>query len=212
MGRGLQGRLFSGRRGGAGGGPAGRRATASGPDRAGQSGAEAGDGGRNRSPRVREASVSLWQGIVLGLVQGLTEFLPVSSSGHLVLVEALTGVHFTGVAVEVSLHVATLGSLLVLCGARLWGIGRGLLRGDGRSMRYAALLVVATIPAGVIGVLFHRQIEERFHSLTWIGDQFIITGMMLLATRWSRGDRDLPSLAAAVGIGFGQAFAILPAI
>src|SRR2546428_1745374 len=79
-------------------------------------------------------------------------------------------------------------------------------------MRYAALLVVATIPAGVIGVLFHRQIEERFHSLTWLGVQFIITGMMLWATRWSRGDRDLPSLAAAVGIGFGQAFAILPAI
>src|SRR2546428_14048192 len=74
-------------------------------------------------------------------------------------------------------------------------------------MRYAALLVVATIPAGVIGVLFHRQIEERFHSLTWLGLQFIITGMMLWATRWSRGDRDLPSVAAAIGIGFGQAFA-----
>src|SRR3989441_7961078 len=73
-------------------------------------------------------------------------------------------------------------------------------------------LVVARIPAGVIGVLFPRQIEERFHSLTWLGVQFIITGMMLWATRWSRGDRDLPSLAAAVGIGFGQAFAILPAI
>src|SRR5256712_13959109 len=79
-------------------------------------------------------------------------------------------------------------------------------------MRYAALLVVATIPAGVIGVLFHRQIEERFHSLTWLGVQFIITGIMLWATRCSRGDRDLPSVAAAVGIGFGQAFAILPAI
>src|SRR5207245_5474318 len=55
-------------------------------------------------------------------------------------------------------------------------------------------------------------IEERFHSLTWLGVQFIITGMMLWATRWSRGDRDLPSVAAAIGIGFGQAFAILPAI
>ena len=156
--------------------------------------------------------MNLWQGIVLGLVQGLTEFLPISSSGHLVLVEALTGVHFTDVTVEVSLHVATLGSVLVLYGPRLWGITRGLLRGDGPSVRYAALLVVATIPAALIGVLFHRQIEERFHSLTWLGVQFVITGLILWLTRGPRGERALPSAGAATGIGFAQAFAILPAI
>ena len=156
--------------------------------------------------------MTLWQGIVLGLVQGLTEFLPISSSGHLVLVEALTGVHFTDVTVEVSLHVATLGSVLVLYGPRLWGITRGLLRGDGPSVRYAALLVVATIPAGLIGVLFHRQIEERFHSLAWLGVQFVITGVILWLTRGPRGERDVPSVRAATTIGFAQAFAILPAI
>jgi undecaprenyl-diphosphatase len=145
-------------------------------------------------------------------VQGLTEFLPVSSSGHLVLVEALTGVHFTDVTVEVSLHVATLGSVLVVFGERLWGIARGVLRGDGRSVRYAVLLVVATIPAGLIGVLFNRQIEEQFHSLLWLGVQFGVTGLILWWTRTPRGDGDLPSVAGATGIGFAQAFAILPAI
>jgi len=156
--------------------------------------------------------MTLLQGIVLGLVQGLTEFLPISSSGHLVLVEALTGVHFTDVTVEVSLHVATLGSVLVLYGPRLWGIARGVLRGDGPSLRYAGLLVAATIPAGLIGVLFHRQIEERFHSLTWLGVQFVITGLILWWTRGPRGERDVPSVGAATAIGFAQAFAILPAI
>jgi undecaprenyl-diphosphatase len=156
--------------------------------------------------------VNLWQGILLGLVQGLTEFLPISSSGHLVLVEALTGVHFTDVTVEVSLHVATLGSVLVVFGERLWGIVRGVLRGDGRSVRYALLLVVATIPAGVIGVLFNRQIEEQFHSLLWLGVQFVVTGFILWWTRTPRGDGDLPSVAGATGIGFAQAFSILPAI
>jgi undecaprenyl-diphosphatase len=156
--------------------------------------------------------VTLWQGVVLGLVQGLTEFLPISSSGHLVLVEALSGVHFTDVSVEVSLHVATLGSVLVLYGARLWAITRGVLRGDAASVRYAALLVVATIPAGLIGVLFHRQIEERFHSLSWLGVQFIITGALLWWTRGARGEGQVPSVGLATGIGCAQAFAILPAI
>ena len=156
--------------------------------------------------------MNLWQGILLGLVQGVTEFLPVSSSGHLVLVEALTGVHFTDVTVEVSLHVATLGSLLFVYGRRLWEIAGGVLRGDGPSVRYAALLAIATIPAGVVGILFHRQIEDRFHSLFWLGVQFLITGAILWWTRGPRGDRTLPSVGAATGIGFAQAFAILPAI
>lgn len=156
--------------------------------------------------------MNLWQGLVLGLVQGLTEFLPVSSSGHLVLVEALTGVHFQDVSVEVSLHVATLGSVLVLYGRRLWQIARGVLRRDPASVRYAGLLILATIPAGLVGVLFHRQIEERFHSLTWLGVQFLITGGILWMTRGPRGERELPTPAAATGIGFAQAVAILPAI
>jgi undecaprenyl-diphosphatase len=156
--------------------------------------------------------MSLWQGLLLGLVQGLTEFLPVSSSGHLVLVEALTGVHFTDVTVEVSLHVATLASVLVLYGRRLWEVIRGVFSGDGPSVRYAVLLVIATIPAGLIGVLLHRQIEEAFHSLAWLGIQFLITGAILWTTRGPTGERTAPSVGAATAIGFAQAFAILPAI
>jgi undecaprenyl-diphosphatase len=157
--------------------------------------------------------MNLWQGLILGLVQGLTEFLPVSSSGHLVLVEALTGVHFTDVTVEVSLHVATLASVLVLYGRRLWAIVRGVVAGDGPSVRYAVLLVIATIPAGVIGVLFHHQIEDAFHSLMWLGIQFLITGVILWSTRRSSGGtQTVPSTGAATAIGFAQAFAILPAI
>lgn len=159
--------------------------------------------------------MNVWQGLVLGLVQGLTEFLPVSSSGHLVLAEALTGVHFTDVTVEVSLHVATLASVLVLYGRRLWEIVRGVLSGDGPSVRYAMLLVIATIPAGLIGVLFHRQIEAAFHSLAWLGVQFLITGAILWSTRsplGRGGDQTVPSTGAATVIGFAQAFSILPAI
>jgi undecaprenyl-diphosphatase len=156
--------------------------------------------------------VNYWQAVVLGLVQGLTEFLPVSSSGHLVLAEALTGVKTPGVFVEVVLHVATLGSVLILYGRRLWEITCGLLRWSAENVRYVALLVVATIPAALVGVLFKTAIESRFHSLPWLGIEFIVTGFILWSTRWFTGDRTLPGWGGAFGIGVAQALAILPAI
>lgn len=150
-----------------------------------------------------------WQGVVLGLVQGLTEFLPVSSSGHLRVIEVLTGVKAPGVFVEVSLHVATLFAVLVVYGARLWSIVRGVLTGDAASLRRAGLLVVATIPAALLGVLFHKQVEEAATSLQFIGICFIVTGVALWSTRGRGGARPEPNLGGAVGIGLAQSVAAL---
>jgi len=150
--------------------------------------------------------MTLWQGIVLGLVQGLTEFLPVSSSGHLRVLEVVTGVHTPGVFVEVALHVATLGSVLVVYGARLWAIARGVLARRPAELRTAGLLVLATVPAGVVGVLFHRQVEAA-RSLLIIGAGFLVTGFMNWSTRRLAGARAEPTVGVAVGIGFAQALA-----
>jgi undecaprenyl-diphosphatase len=153
--------------------------------------------------------VTLWQGLLLGLVQGLTEFLPVSSSGHLRVLEVITGVHTPGVFVEVALHVATLGSVLVVYGGRLWSIVRGVLARRPEDLRIAGLLLLATIPAGVIGVVFHRQVEAAA-SLVLVGLGFLVTGFMNWSTRrFGGGDRPQPSVGAAVGIGFAQAVAAL---
>ena len=150
--------------------------------------------------------MTLWQGIVLGLVQGLTEFLPVSSSGHLRVLEVVTGVHTPGVFVEVMLHVATLGSVLVVYGARLWAIVRGVLARRPAELRTAGLLLLATLPAGVIGVLFHRQVEAGA-SLFIVGTGFLLTGFMNWSTRRLAGSRSEPTVGVAVGIGFAQALA-----
>jgi len=150
--------------------------------------------------------MTLWQAVVLGLVQGLTEFLPVSSSGHLRVLEVATGVHTPGVFVEVALHVATLGSVLVVYGARLWAIGRGVVARRPDDLRTAGLLVLATLPAGVIGVAFHRQVEAAA-SLLLVGTGFLVTGLMNWSTRRLAGSRPAPTVGVAVGIGFAQALA-----
>jgi undecaprenyl-diphosphatase len=150
--------------------------------------------------------MTLWQGIVLGVVQGLTEFLPVSSSGHLRVLEVVTGVHTPGVFVEVTLHVATLGSVLVVYGARLWAIARGVLARRSEDLRVAGLLVLATLPAGLIGVALHRQVEAGA-SLYVVGAGFLLTGFFNWSTRRLAGTRPEPSVGVAVGIGFAQALA-----
>jgi len=153
--------------------------------------------------------MTLWQGMLLGLVQGLTEFLPVSSSGHLALVEALTGVKTPGVFVEVMLHVATLGSVLLVYGPRLARIAVGALRGQPEDLRYVGYLVLGTIPAGIIGVLLHRVLEERFHTLVYVGIGFVLTGILLWSTRRRHGTRLRPTAGTASIVGLGQASAVL---
>ncbi|MES1239366.1 MAG: undecaprenyl-diphosphate phosphatase, partial [Chloroflexota bacterium] len=116
----------------------------------------------------------LIQAVVLGLVQGLTEFLPVSSSGHLILVPALLGWHdpfIDSLAFSVMLHIATLLALLLYFQAdwrRLIPAGLASLRersiGDDPDRRLAWLLVVATIPAVIVGVLFNDVIETTFRE------------------------------------------------
>jgi undecaprenyl-diphosphatase len=156
-----------------------------------------------------------FQAAVLGLVQGLTEFLPVSSSGHLVLAEALLGVRLPGVFVEVALHVATLLAVFIVYWQRIVELLHGAARGDKGTWRYLGLLLIATIPAGVIGVLFKNYFENSFHSMTTLGIQFVVTGVILWSTRWlgQRGTgTSEPSMSGSLVIGFGQAFAIIPAI
>src|SRR2546429_5167531 len=144
--------------------------------------------------------MTLWQGIILGLVQGLTEFLPVSSSGHLRVLEVVTGVHTPGVFVEVTLHVATLGSVLVMYGPRLWAITRGVLARRPAELRTAGLLVLATVPAGVVGGLFHRQVEAA-PPLGLGGPGVPVTGVRKWSPGGARGNRPRPAARVPRGDG-----------
>ena len=98
--------------------------------------------------------MSVWEAIFLGALQGATEFLPVSSSGHLVVGQTLLGMEIQGVQFEVAVHVATLISVLVIYRDRLIELMSGTLRRDRDAVRYIGLLALATLPAGIVGVFF----------------------------------------------------------
>lgn len=127
-----------------------------------------------------------FQAFILGLVQGLTEFLPVSSSGHLVIAGTLLDVATPGVFVEVALHVGTLLSVLIVYRKRLAKLVTGAIRREPGAWRYLGLLLLASVPAGLVGVLLKDQIEEAFGAPWVTGLLLIVTGFVLWTTRKSR--------------------------
>jgi len=141
--------------------------------------------------------------VVLGIVQGLTEFLPVSSSGHLVLVQSiLPGFEQPGVLLDVILHVGTMAAVLVY-------FRYEILRMSIADIKY---LVVGSIPAVIIGLLFQNVIEDLFLSTTVVGVALLVTAAMNFFTDRASARREKMNFVDATVIGLGQAFAIIPGI
>ena len=155
-----------------------------------------------------------WEGAILGFLQGATEFLPVSSSGHLVMGQALLGLRLPGLGFEVALHLATLISVLVVYRERIGSLLAGVVRGDSPSLRYAGLLVVASIPAALVGIGFEERFEALF-DIPWVtGVALVVTGVILWTSRAAlrREPQRAPGLVDAVLMGIAQAAAIIPGI
>jgi undecaprenyl-diphosphatase len=158
--------------------------------------------------------VTFWQGILLGIVQGLTEFLPISSSGHLVVAQAAVGLSVPGVLVEVALHVATLLAVAVVYARRLLALAAGAVGGDREAWRDIGLLALASVPAAVVGLALADMFERAFDSMLAVGIDFLVTGAILWSTRRpaATAKAPRPGWAGAVGIGVAQALAIMPGI
>lgn len=158
--------------------------------------------------------MSAWQAVLLGIVQGATEFLPISSSGHLVMGQELLGVRIPGVAFEVALHVATLLSVIVVYWARLARLIVGALRGERDAWRYLARLAVATVPAGVAGVAGGDLVERVFEDAAVSGVALLVTGAFLWTMRWAlpRADRQTLGWWDALLVGLAQGVALVPGI
>jgi undecaprenyl-diphosphatase len=130
-----------------------------------------------------------WEALVLGVVQGLTEFFPVSSSGHLVLTQAVLGLESEGILFEVAVHVATLLSVLIVYRVRIWSLIRGCLGLESESAwPYVLKLGLATIPAAVIGFSLHDWFSARFDDPVFAGTMILVTGSFVWSSRWVRDD------------------------
>lgn len=154
------------------------------------------------------------EAIALGILQGLTEFLPVSSSGHLVLAQAVLGIELPGVLFEVAVHVATLCAVVWVYRKRVGELARGALTGERASLAYVGLLLLASVPAGLAGVLAANFIEAQFERPLLTAGLLLVTGAIIYTLRWTvpRAQRPLPGPWRALAVGASQAAAILPGI
>ena len=176
--------------------------------------------------------MDLIQALVLGIVQGLTEFLPVSSSAHLLIVPWLfgwTGGAVTSIAFDVALHMGTALAVIVYFASDWRRLITALVRaiaerriGDDPDRRLAVLIVIASIPAGIVGVLGESQIDDLFHQqenlrvgLYIIATMMIIMGgLLLLAERLGKRELDMNQiqLPTAAIVGLAQALALIPGV
>lgn len=160
--------------------------------------------------------MSVWEAILLGIIQGLTEFLPVSSSGHIEL-----GKFFLGSKLEDNLlfsivvHAATALSTVVIFRKEIGRLLMGLLQFQwNEEAEFAAKIIISMIPVGLVGVLFKKQIESFFEGqITLVASMLLCTGLLLLFAHYARPKEGTEvSFGKAFMIGIAQAIAILPGI
>lgn len=165
------------------------------------------------------------QALLMGLLQGLTEYLPVSSSGHLTIASTLFGIDGEeNMLFTIMVHVATVLSTIVILGGEIWNIIKGMFgplnngaQGLNRlnpGQRYVLNILVSMIPIGIVGVFFKEQVEAIFGSgMTIVGICLLVTALLLTFSYYARPrERENISLGHAFIIGLAQAIAVLPGL
>jgi|TARA_X000001036_G_scaffold315201_1_gene293655 undecaprenyl-diphosphatase len=150
------------------------------------------------------------EGIILGIIQGLTEFLPISSSGHLVLVQEILGLELPGNDFEILLHLGTLCSILVVFFKDIKNIF--LTVSSKETQRFILMIIIGTLPALIIGLGLKDLIAELFDNLLVVGFALIFTGLTLISSFYFNRQKNEYSIFRSFLIGIAQAVAIIPGI
>lgn len=159
--------------------------------------------------------MSVIEGIILGIVQGLTEFLPVSSSGHIELGKAILNINTAdNLLFSIVVHGATALSTIIVFRKEIYGIFKGLFQfKNNESFNYALKILISMIPVGLIGIFFEDRINALFTgNVVFVGFMLVITGILLTFTYYTKNTTKEVSYDRAIIIGIVQALAILPGI
>jgi undecaprenyl-diphosphatase len=163
--------------------------------------------------------LGLFQAILLGLLQGVTEFLPISSSGHLVLAERLLNVGTEDIVFNVFVHFGTFVAVVVYFREEIgdiiigvWSWLRGKENPDREEALLAGYIAVGTIPAVIVGVAFRGYIETAFQSPVFASAMLVCTGLILLSTRFAVSKERRVKTKSSFMIGCAQAIAMFPGI
>ncbi|MBD3204333.1 hypothetical protein GF327_08630 [Candidatus Woesearchaeota archaeon] len=155
--------------------------------------------------------VTLRQAIILGIIQGITEWLPISSSGHLVLASEFLQLD-NSVGFNVFLHLASFFVILFYFRKELFELITGVLNKKKESINYTLYLGIASVPIAVTGFLLNNTLKEMFDSTLSVGISLIITSILLFFSRYPIKKSENISLKNSLVIGFFQAIAIFPGI
>lgn len=161
--------------------------------------------------------MSTWEALILGIIQGLTEFLPVSSSGHLQIGAVLLGVQSSeNLLFTVIVHGATVLSTLIVFRKDIVDILKGLLKFEmNEETKLVLYIIISMIPVGIVGVFFESQVEAFFDGqVIFVASMLMITGFILLASNYLKSKNKTGEITYTNSfiIGLAQAFAVLPGI
>lgn len=152
--------------------------------------------------------------IVLAIVQGATEFLPVSSSGHLVITQSFIGLKIEGVLIELLLHLGTILSIIIFYRKRIAQLILGVFKGERISLLYFLWVIVSMIPAGILYLSFGNSLKHIYDNPIIVACLLFITGGLMLSFKYldkRESNKSLSPIKAFI-IGCAQAFAVLPGI
>lgn len=149
---------------------------------------------------------------ILSVLQGVAEFLPISSSGHLVIGQHFLGVNAPGLRLDTFLHVGTLLAIFVYYRKIVASILSGMIKGEKESLLYIARIVLSAIPAIVVYVLFKEKVEAMFENAKMVGALLMFTAAVLVITRYLPKGESPSTFKNAFFMGLAQSIALLPGV